>query len=527
MALRKFLFQNASEGFFEEFQPNAGVDQLDANGGFINNVAGPPTVGTQAANKDYVDAVAKGLDPKASCRVKSVANMPDAAVKALLDFTGLGCPLLTTTVKAKVAGIDGNLLTVTVVGDSPPAGGVTIGEVGNATTIHYENGVSTEAQVEAAITASSTLLDVFTAGGGVVAIGPGGWGPTNLASGLDSWTYSGTPNFTLQASTDSVLNNVFDGVTVVAGVWPLGDRVLVTMRNGPAPDTDNGIYVVTTLGNGAGAKLTLTRADDFNTSAKITAGAFTFVTEGTATADKGFVLVTNDPITLDTTPLLWAQFSSTTFYLFNQGLTETGGVVKVDLDTAAGAQTVGAGGGSSGLEFDVNMAVGKLRAAVNATGGLSRTASGLGVLIDPLANTAGNAPSVATGAPGVKVLTAPKVQDNYIANAAIPAQNAVSWAAGVSNKLVKAQAGTDALAHPIGVNITAAGALNDTLAVVSEGVAVGALNGLGFVANDPVYLADAGGFTTFGSVTKRVILMGYAKNPTDLFVDIRDYGKKA
>lgn len=527
MALRKILFQNQTEGFFEEFKGSGtGGDGLDLANGYISNMAGPPLLGTDAANKDYVDAVAQGLDLKASCRVHTMIDMPDAAVKSLLNFTGLGCPLLTTTVKAKVAGIDGNLLTVTVVGDSLPAGGVTIGEIGNATTIHYENGVSTEAQVEAAITGTSTLLDVFTAGGGVVPIGPGGWGPTNLAGGFDGWTYTGTPTFTLEASTDSSLNNVIDGVTVA-----VGNRVLVNTRGGDnvTPDTDNGIYVVTTLGDDAGAKFKLTRASDFNSSAEITAGAFTFVTEGTVCADKGYVLVTNDPITLDTTPLLFSQFSSTTVYSFDQGLSETAGSVKVDLDTAAGAAGAGAGGGSSGLEFDVNTAAGKLRAAVVATGGLTRQATGLGILIDPLANTAGNQPSVATTAAGLKVLYGPKTQDNYIANEAIAVKNAVAWAAGVNNKLAKARADSDAKSRVIGVVQTAAGAPNDTLAIVSEGPCTGAITGLGFTAGDPVYLADTGSFATFVGVGsgKRVVVVGYAINADDVFVDIRDYGKKA
>jgi hypothetical protein len=527
MALRKILFQNPTEGFYEEFKgTGTGGDGLDLANGFISNVAGPPLLGTDAANKDYVDAVASGLDLKASCRVKSVIDMPDAAVKSLLNFTGLGCPLLTTTVKAKVAGVDGNLLTVTVVGDSLPAGGVTIGEVGNATTIHYESGVSTEAQVEAAITGTSTLLDVFTAGGGVVAIGPGGWGPTYLTGGFDGWTYTPSPTFTLEASTDSSLNNVFDGVTVA-----VGNRVLVTRRGGTdaTPDTDNGIYVVTTLGDDAGAKFKLTRAGDFNSSAEITAGAFTFVTEGTSSADKGFVLVTNDPITLDTTALQWSQFSSTTVYTFDQGLSETSGSVKVELDTAADAQGAGAGGGTSGLEFDANTAAGKLRVAVGTTGGINRASGGLIIEIDPLANTAGNQPNVATTSAGLKVLYGPKTQENYIANEAIAVKNAVAWAAGVNDKLALARADSDAKARVIGVAVTASAGVNDTIAVVSEGVAAGAINGLGFTAGDPVYLADTGSFTTFVGVgaAKRVIRVGTAKNATDLFVDIIDFGKKA
>ena len=529
MALRKILFQNASEGFFEEFDPAGGTHQLDANGGFINNVAGPPTLGHQVTNKDYVDAVASGLDLKASCRVKTVADMADAAVKATLDFTGKGTLAnLTTVVEAVANGLPGNLLKITVVNDD--GSGVTVNEAAPLITIHYKAGLSTEDDIEDAIAAQATLITVKTAHGGAVAV-TGGCANQFLTGGVDGWTYTGTPTFTLQASSSSSLNNTIDGVTLVAGTLATGDRVLVTMRGGAdiTPDTNNGIYVVTTLGDDASAKFTLTRANDFDASVEITAGAFTFVTEGTATADKGFVLVTNDPITLDTTPLAWSQFSSTTVYSFNQGLTESSGAVKVDLDTAAAAQTVGAGGGSSGLEFDVDTASGKLRVAVSAAGGLSRAADGIKVLIDPKANTAGNQPNLYESSTGLKVLYGPKVQDNYIANEAIGTKNAVCWAAGVSDKLCKARADSDAKAHVIGVALTAAANQNETMAIVSEGPCPGALTSLGFVANDPVYLGDTGGLVNFATVggAKRVVLVGYAMNTADLFVDIRDLGKKA
>lgn len=527
MALRKFLFQNPDEGFYEEYKgTGTGGDGMDLYGGYISNMAGPPLLGTDAANKNYVDAVAAGLDLKASCRVKSVINMPDAAVKSTLACTGLGCVGLTTILRAKTAGIDGNLLNVTVVGDGAPLSGVVVNEAAAPlVVIHYEATVSTEDDVEDAVTATSTLLEVATAGGGAVAL-TGGFATKFLTGGFDGWTYTGTPTFTLEASTDSSLNNVFDGVTVATT-----ERVLVTMRGGAdtTPDTNNGIYVVTTLGDDAGAKFKLTRAADFDLSAEITAGAFTFVTAGDTAADKGFVLVTNDPIVLDTSPLQWSQFSSTTVYTFDQGLVETSGAVKVDLHTAADAQGAGAAGGSSGLEFDADTAAGKLRVAVHSTGGINRASGGLLIEIDPLANTAGNQPSVATTSAGLKVLYGQRTQENYIANEAIAVKNAVAWAAGVNDKLDKARADSDAKSRVIGVALTAAAGINNTIAVVSEGVVIGAINGLGFTAGDPVYLADTGSFTNYAGVgsAKRVVRVGTAKNATDLFVDIMDFGKKA
>lgn len=97
------------------------------------------------------------------------------------------------------------------------------------------------------------------------------------------------------------------GILTVDGVnTVLNDRILVKNE---ATGANNGIYKVTTEGT-AGVAAVLTRATDFDQDAEVTAGAFAFIEEGTASADKGFVLTTNDPITVDTTSLSFTSFSS-------------------------------------------------------------------------------------------------------------------------------------------------------------------------------------------------------------------------
>jgi hypothetical protein len=54
---------------------------------------------------------------------------------------------------------------------------------------------------------------------------------------------------------------------------------------------------------------------------------FTFVSEGTANADSGWVLTTNDTITLDTTALAFAQFSGAGQITAGAGLTKTGNTI--------------------------------------------------------------------------------------------------------------------------------------------------------------------------------------------------------
>lgn len=120
------------------------------------------------------------------------------------------------------------------------------------------------------------------------------------AAALPACTPSGTGvGKTLTANANGVLT-----VDSVASV--LNDRILVQDQ---ATGADNGIYKVTTEGT-SGVDFVLTRATDADTDAKVTAGMFTFIAEGTINGDKGFVLTTNDPITVDTTALVFSQFSS-------------------------------------------------------------------------------------------------------------------------------------------------------------------------------------------------------------------------
>lgn len=108
--------------------------------------------------------------------------------------------------------------------------------------------------------------------------------------------------------------DVVDGVTLVAG-----NRVLVKNQS---TASENGIYVV----QASGAAV---RAEDFDSSAEVTPGAFTFVEEGTTNADSGWVLTTNAPITLGATGLSFAQFSGAGQITAGAGLTKTGNTVDV------------------------------------------------------------------------------------------------------------------------------------------------------------------------------------------------------
>ena len=111
-----------------------------------------------------------------------------------------------------------------------------------------------------------------------------------------------------------------------------GDRILVKNQT---DTTENGIYTVTTVGDGSNP-FVLTRAIDNDSSADMTGGVFCFVEEGTVSADAGFVLsnVTGSA-TLGTTGLGFTQFSGAGSVTAGAGLGKTGNTLSVNVDDAS------------------------------------------------------------------------------------------------------------------------------------------------------------------------------------------------
>lgn len=105
---------------------------------------------------------------------------------------------------------------------------------------------------------------------------------------------------------------VIDGVQTVAG-----DRVLVKNQ---VDHIENGLYTVV---DGAA----WTRTPDANENLEVTAGLFTFVAEGTVNADSGWVLTSNDVITIGSSELHFAQFSGAGQITAGNGLTKTGNTI--------------------------------------------------------------------------------------------------------------------------------------------------------------------------------------------------------
>lgn len=116
-------------------------------------------------------------------------------------------------------------------------------------------------------------------------------------------------NIDLTATSDP---NPIDGVTLTDN-----DRILLKDQS---TSSENGIYVTATATDPS----TWYRAPDANEDSKVTSGLFTFVTKGTVNENAGFVLTTNDPITLGSTSLNFTQFSGAGEITAGTGINKSG-----------------------------------------------------------------------------------------------------------------------------------------------------------------------------------------------------------
>jgi hypothetical protein len=132
---------------------------------------------------------------------------------------------------------------------------------------------------------------------------------SSAAAGLD------VKNSVRVATTANItLTNVsaVDGITLVEG-----DRVLV--KNQSAPEF-NGIYE---LSDGD-----LVRTQDADAPSELNAGTFVFVEEGTH-ADSGFVVSSDNPITIGTDPITWVQFSGAGQIIAGNGINKSAETLSV------------------------------------------------------------------------------------------------------------------------------------------------------------------------------------------------------
>ncbi len=147
----------------------------------------------------------------------------------------------------------------------------------------------------------------------------------SIAQGMD-------PKASVRAASSTNLNLSSMPAAVGGVTLSNGDSFLAM---GQTAGAENGWYTF----NGAGSAAT--RRSDADTSAKVTSGAYSFVSEGTLGGTSWF-LVTPDPIVLGTTALTFSQSFGPGTYTAGTGLTLTGTQFSIDstVVTLNGTQTL-------------------------------------------------------------------------------------------------------------------------------------------------------------------------------------------
>ncbi len=230
---------------------------------------------------------------------------------------------------------------ITIGSDDTSLGG-TITDLNGITSLDVDN-----------ITIDANTISTTNSNGNLV-ISPNGTGTVTVPSGYEGRAGFGDDSLVNKSYVDAVANGLDVKASVrvattanLAGSYNNGNGTITASSNGAisidgvslsvndrvlvkdqTTQTQNGFYKVTTVGSGSAA-FVLTRTPDADAASELTGGAFTFVEEGTANADNGFVLTTNGTPTLGTTNITFEQFSGAGQISAGAGLTKTGNTIDV------------------------------------------------------------------------------------------------------------------------------------------------------------------------------------------------------
>jgi hypothetical protein len=134
------------------------------------------------------------------------------------------------------------------------------------------------------------------------------------------------------AGVGATLTATSNGALSLDGTTPsVSDRILVKNQTSAS---ENGIYVVTTVGDGSTA-FVLTRATPEDQPSELSGGAFVFVEEGTLNANNGYVFTHTGAPTFGTTDLDVAQFSGAGQITAGAGLVKDGNTIDTNPDNSS------------------------------------------------------------------------------------------------------------------------------------------------------------------------------------------------
>jgi len=318
----------------------------DANDGAIDLVVDNDLSNYDNSNSGFLTTETNDLSAAVTWANVPDANITQSSVTQHQAALSIATTQLTGTVtNAQLAGSITNAKLVNdsiTIGSDSTALGTTITDLNGITSLDVDN-ITVDANT---ISTTDTNGDLVLSPNGTATVtvpsgyeGRAGFGADslvnktyvdNVANGLDvkesvrvattadlSATYANGAG-TLTANSNGAIS--VDGVTLV-----LNDRVLVKDQS---TAQENGIYKVTTVGSGSAA-FVLTRTPDANDAAELTGGVFTFVEEGTANADNGYVATHNGTPTFGTTAITFDQFSGAGQISAGNGLTKTGNTIDV------------------------------------------------------------------------------------------------------------------------------------------------------------------------------------------------------
>ena len=233
-------------------------------------------------------------DATGSGTTSIAVTLANSGVTAGTYGSASAVPVVTVDAKGRVTGVT----TASISGSLTFTGDVTgSGTTGSSTTLTLANSGVTAGTYQAVTVDAKGRV---TSGSNPTTVSGFGITDAYTKSEVDAFLQGLDPKASVKVATTANITlsgtQTIDGIAVSAG-----DRVLVKDQS---TASQNGIYVVA-----AGA---WTRATDMDVAAEFP-GAYVFVEQGTANADKGYVC-TNDSVTVGTTSVTFAQFSGSGAY---------------------------------------------------------------------------------------------------------------------------------------------------------------------------------------------------------------------